>query len=73
MYRMSRHPGGTLCSKPDTDLLGRNRGTLANHCTVLLVTIFIALKVNCKRIGLIGNAPRVFDSLKLRQFGILLL
>lgn len=73
MYRTTRHPGGMLCSQRKSDLLGRNTGTLPNHCTVLFVIISIALKVNCVRMGLIINATCVFSSIKLRQFGILLL
>lgn len=77
MYRIARHSGGMLCSK-QTDLLSekkkkKNIGTLQNHHIVLFVIIFIALKVNCIRIGLIINATCVFSSTKLRQFGILLL
>lgn len=73
MYRITRHPGGMPCSKRKTDLLGRNIGTLPNHCTLLFVIIFIALKVHCIRIGLIINATCVFGSIELRQFGFLLL
>lgn len=55
------------------NLLRRNVGTLQNHRIVLFMILFIALKVNCVRIGLIINATCVFSSTKLRQFGILLL
>lgn len=70
MYRITRHPGGMPCSKRKTDL-GRNIGTLPNHCTLLFVIIFIALKVPCLRIGLLINATCVFGSIELRQFGVL--
>ena len=62
-----------LCSKRKTDLIGRNIGAIQNHCTILFVIIFIALKVNCIRIGFKIIAMGIFSSTKLRQFGILLL
>lgn len=71
MYRITGHSEGELCSKRKTDLLGRNTGALQNHCTVLFAIIFIALKGNCVRIGLIINATGVFSSTRLRQFGSL--
>lgn len=71
MYRITRHSGGVLCSKCKTDLLGRNVGTLQTHCTVWFEIIFIALRVNCIRVGLIINAMCVFSSTRLKQFGIL--
>lgn len=74
MYRVTRHSGfGMPCTQHKTDLLGRNTGTLQNHCTVLFVIIFIVLKVNGIRIGLIINATCIFSSTTLRQSGILLL
>lgn len=72
MYRITRHSGGMLWSKRKTDLLGRNTGAIQNHCTILFVIIFIALKVNCIRIGLQIIAMGIFSSTKLRQHGILL-
>lgn len=68
-----RHPGRMPCSKRKTDLLGRSIGTLPNHCTLLFVIIFIALKVHRLRIGLLINATCVSGSIELRQFGFLLL
>lgn len=70
MYRIIRHSGGMLCSRSKTDLLGRNIGALQNHCPVLFVIIFIALKVNCIRRGLIINATGVFSSTKLNNSAV---
>lgn len=73
MHRITRHSGGMLCGRRNTDLLRRHIGTLRKRCTVLFVIILIALKVHCIRIGLIINAMYVFSSTKLRQFGVPLL